>query len=305
MKKVFIAIGLIAALMAIFFVVTQIVGTIISLVAVFPSLMRQMAGGAFPDAARLTEELTRALGPYIPLIELIAVAVTVPIYYLIYHNRKQELLTFVSLRGLGAAGIPVLVIFGVSLNFLVEWLLSLVRQLTFMAPHFERYYEKMTNAVLGGDFIPSLLAVGIVGPIFEELLYRGLIFGELRKITKVRIALVIQAVPFGAMHLDVIQGSYAVIIGILLGYVYYRSNSIIAPIIVHISINASSVIMAHFLTGTELDQWTAVIMAAGALLFLATGAFILSSRNFKRTMDDSLYHMNRTPSFGPHLPPAA
>ena len=258
MKKVLKAIGLIAAMMAISYVVTTIVGAIISLIAVIPSLMERMAGGSLPDVSRLTEELMRALGAHMPLILLISIAVTVPIYYLIYHNRKQELLTFVSLRGLGAAGIPMLVIFGVSLNFLIEWLLSLASRLAFMAPYFESYNEKMANAIMGGGFIPSLLTVGILGPIFEELLYRGLIFGELRKITKVRTALVIQAVLFGAMHLDVIQSSYALIIGILLGFVYYRSNSIIAPMIVHISINSLSVILTHFLTGFELDQWTAV-----------------------------------------------
>jgi len=45
-------------------------------------------------------------------------------------------------------------------------------------------------------------------------------------------------------------------------------------------------------------------VAAGALLFLATGAFILLSRSFQRTMDDSLYHMNRAPGLEPPLPPA-
>lgn len=303
MKKALKAIGLIAALLAIYYVTTMIVETIIGLAAVFPSLMQQMAGGSMPDVALLTEELIRALGVFMPLILFVSIAITVPIYYLIYRNRKQELLTFVSFRGLGAVGIPVLVIFGVSLNFLIEWLLSLASQLTFLAPLFERY-ENLANLITGGDFIPSLLTVGILGPIFEEILFRGLIFGELRKIMKVRIALVIQAVLFGVMHFNVIQSSYAIIIGLLLGFVYYRSNSIIAPMIVHITINASSVILTQFLTGADVDQWTVVIVAAGALLFLATGAFILLSRSFQRTMDDSLYHMNRAPGLEPPLPPA-
>ncbi|NLT14048.1 MAG: CPBP family intramembrane metalloprotease [Clostridiales bacterium] len=303
MKKALKAIGLIAALLAIYYVTTMIVETIIGLAAVFPSLMQQMAGGSMPDVALLTEELIRALGVYMPLILFVSIAITVPIYYLIYRNRKQELLTFVSFRGLGAVGIPVLVIFGVSLNFLIEWLLSLASQLKFLAPLFERY-ENLANLITGGDFIPSLLTVGILGPIFEEILFRGLIFGELRKIMKVRIALVIQAVLFGVMHFNVIQSSYAIIIGLLLGFVYYRSNSIIAPMIVHITINASSVILTQFLTGADVDQWTVVIVAAGALLFLATGAFILLSRSFQRTMDDSLYHMNRAPGLEPPLPPA-
>jgi membrane protease YdiL (CAAX protease family) len=291
MKKVWIAIGIIVALTAIYYAAQAIVSFIIGIIAAFPIIGEILSAGNL-DLTQMLEETARAVIPLVPLILLCAVAVTVPLYYLIYRNRKQELLAFISVRSIGAVSIPVLIIFGISMNFIVEWLLSLVGGLELFAPVFEKYGE-LTQYITGGNFILSLLAVGIVAPVFEEILFRGLIFGELRKVTQVRAALFIQAVLFGVYHLDIIQGSYAFLIGILLGYVYYRSNSILAPIIVHAAVNTTSIILSR-VAGGELDAWTAAIIAASFILFAATGVFILTARSFKRTMNNSLYDMFHT-----------
>jgi membrane protease YdiL (CAAX protease family) len=301
MKKIWKAIGLILALMAIYYaaqtIITFIIG-MIRIIEIMPAIM-QASSGDYQDIVRkITEESMRAVSAQTPLILFFSVAITIPLYYLIYRSRKQELLTFLSVRSIGAVSIPILIIFGISLNFLVEWLLALVSQLELLAPLFERYNE-LAQFITGGSFILSILAVGLIGPVFEEILFRGLIFGELRKITKVRAALLVQAVLFGVYHLNIIQGSYAFIIGILLGYVYYRSNSIIAPVIVHITINTTSVILSRVVTGGEPDKWTVVIVAASAILFMVTSAFVLISRSFRRPMDNSLYDRNHVPKLEP------
>ena len=298
MRNIWKAIGIILALMAIYLAAQSLVTFVIGIIGVLPVVMQDISSGAVPDVIQMTEKLMRAVSAQTPLILFVSIAIAIPSYYLIYRSRKQELLTFVSVRGIGAVSVPVLVIFGVSMNFLIEWLLSLASQLGFLAPVFEKY-EHLAQFITGGDFVLSLLAVGIIGPIFEEILFRGLIFGELRKITKVRVALLLQALLFGAFHMNVIQSSYAFIIGILLGFVYYRSNSILAPMLVHITINSSTVLLTQFVTGSDLDTWTVVIIAASTLLFVATGAFILLSRNFKRTMNDSLYEINQAPKLQP------
>lgn len=300
MKKILRAVGIMLALIAIYVLAQAMVSLVIALINLVPIVMREISTGAQPDIVRMMEEMMRTVGAQTPLILIFSVVITVPFYYLIYRCRKQELLTFLSFRGIGAISIPVLVIFGIAMNFLVEWLLALASEISFLAPFF-RSYEQLAAFIIGGDFILSLLAVGILGPIFEEVLFRGLIFGELRKITKVRSALFLQAVLFGAFHMNVIQGSYAFIIGIVLGYVCYRSNSILAPIIVHITINTTSVILSRFVTGDALNDWIVVIIVASVILFAATSTFILISRSFRRTMDNSLYYMNHAPT---HEPPA-
>jgi membrane protease YdiL (CAAX protease family) len=138
-----------------------------------------------------------------------------------------------------------------------------------------------------------------VGPVFEELLFRGLVFGELRKVATVRLALVIQALIFGLYHINPIQGAYAFLIGLLLGYVYYRSSSIVAPMIVHAAINTSSVVAGRLIDGVSCDGWGTPVAIAGLLLFFLTGAFILLHRSFRHVMDDGLYRANRAPKIQP------
>ncbi len=297
MKKILQAVGLILALMVIYYVAQVIVTSVIAIIQVIPAMMQDVLSGVQPDVARMTE-LLNTVAAQTPFILFFSVIIALPTYYIIYMKRHQELLTFLSIRGIGVISIPVLVILGLSSNFIIELLLSLASQIKAFVPIFERY-NQLANFITGGDFILSLLAVGIIGPIFEEILFRGLIFGELRKITKVKIAVVIQALLFGAYHMNIVQGSYAFIIGLLLGYVMYKSNSILAPTIVHITINSSSVLLSQFVKTEDIEKWAGALYASSFILFIAASVFILTNRSFKRTMDNSLYYMNHAPKLQP------
>jgi membrane protease YdiL (CAAX protease family) len=192
----------------------------------------------------------------------------------------------------------VLIVFGLSVSFILDLLLTLLSQLDVFSQMFDAY-EQVSSVIFGGGFVLSLITIGILGPVFEELLFRGLVFGELRKIMPVKVALVLQALLFGVYHLNVVQGAYAFLLGLLIGYVYYRSNSIIAPVIIHIAINSLSVIVNEFVVTDQLEQWALAISISCVALFFLTGAFILTSKSFRRTMDDGLYRNNR-----PVKPPA-
>lgn len=293
MKKVYKAIGLILALLVIYYAAQFVISLGFAFFKAIQMGLEAAVSGIKPDVSAISKELMIFIGRQMPWIVIVSVVLTVPAYYLFYRNRKQELLTFMRIRSIGLVSIPVLVIFGLSLNFVIEFLLALVRQIDILAPVFDNY-NNISDLIFGGDFVMTLIAVGVIGPVFEEILFRGLVFGELRKISKVRLAIVIQALLFGVYHMNLVQGTYALIIGLLLGYIYYRSNSIIAPMIVHITINSSSVLLTELVKSGPPDNLAVPIYAACFILFAATGTFILTSRSFKRSMDNSLYEMNRT-----------
>ncbi len=290
---------IILALLAIYFVAQSFTGVVIGGIAVVSSMM---SGGIDLnlDIAALTEQLTAVILSLTPWIVLSAIVIAVPTSYLLYKNRRQELLTFVRVQRVGAISIPMLILMALSINVMLEVALGFLSEV----PAFGRFFEQygtVEGAILGGGFTVSLIAIGIAAPIFEELLFRGLIFGELRKIMTVRLAIVVQAALFGAFHLNVVQGTYAFIIGLLLGFIYYRSNSIIAPIIIHISINASTVLLGQFVTTEQMAQAGGIIVIAAVALFFLTGAYVLLSKTFRRTMDDSLYTGQHIPG---DLPPS-
>ncbi len=77
-----------------------------------------------------------------------------------------------------------------------------------------------------------LLYVGIIGPIVEELVYRGFVMRALEKHGKV-LAIVASSLFFGLMHANIPQSIFAVFSGLILGYAAMR-YSIVWSIALHI-----------------------------------------------------------------------
>ncbi len=292
--KILKAIGIILLFMVIYLAAQLVVMLISGFVHMFVQALTMAATNAQPTIEEMVSELIGHLTAQTPWILLVAVAITLPTYYLFYRERRQELLTFLSFRSIGPLSIPVLIVFSISVSFILDLILILLSRLEIFSHVFDSY-EQVSGVIFGGGFVLTLLSVGVIGPIFEEILFRGLIFGELRKITKVRAALVIQALLFGVYHMNLVQGAYAVLLGLLIGFVYYRSNSFIAPVLMHVTINSLAVIVNEYVAGEQIERWGLVVMIACVALFLLTGAFILVSKSFRRNMDDSLFYGSRPP----------
>ena len=82
------------------------------------------------------------------------------------------------------------------------------------------------------------LATLILAPIVEEVVFRGLIFGYLRRAgTGFPVANLIQAVCFGLYHMNLVQGIYAFLCGLLLGYLAHRYRSLLMPVFFHCLFN--------------------------------------------------------------------
>ena len=77
-----------------------------------------------------------------------------------------------------------------------------------------------------------------MAPILEELIFRFLM---MKPFKNKKLALIITSLAFGIMHLNVVQSTYAIILGLVLGYFYIKSDNILLPIILHMTINTSSV----------------------------------------------------------------
>ncbi len=68
-----------------------------------------------------------------------------------------------------------------------------------------------------GDFAQAIVALAIVPGVVEELVFRGLVFAFVRRAAGVRWAIVVSAVAFGAVHLDLHLSTIAALLGLQLG----------------------------------------------------------------------------------------
>lgn len=90
------------------------------------------------------------------------------------------------------------------------------------------------------------IAVCIVAPITEEFIFRGFILQPLRRYGD-SFAIIISAVLFGLIHGNISQTPFALLFGLLAGYVTVKSNSIIPATILHF-INNSTAILTEFIS---------------------------------------------------------
>ncbi len=91
----------------------------------------------------------------------------------------------------------------------------------------------------------EFMVVCLIGPVFEEMLYRGLIYRNLSRFNQ-GFAIVFSALLFGLAHGNLGQAVPTFGVGLVLAYVYAKSNSIWVPIILHILNNTCLMLISTF-----------------------------------------------------------
>ncbi len=94
----------------------------------------------------------------------------------------------------------------------------------------------------GFDIIFLLVAVCIIAPAFEEVLFRCIVFEELRGGVGAFLAIILQGVAFGIVHMNLAQSIFTAVIGIILGIVYYKTKNVVITVLVHLFFNCSVMI---------------------------------------------------------------
>lgn len=109
------------------------------------------------------------------------------------------------------------------------------------------FVENEVNQIVGAmTGVPGwlvILVVGILGPMNEEFLYRGIFYHSYRKTGRILAAMFMSAFLFGLMHLNFNQMSYAIVVGIMGVLLIEATGSIASSMIFHGCINTYNVIV--------------------------------------------------------------
>lgn len=119
----------------------------------------------------------------------------------------------------------------------------------------------------------GILAIAIVGPVLEELLFRGAITKALLQQYNPTKAILISALLFGVFHINPAQILPAFLIGILLAWTYYKTGSLIPCILMHILNNSLAVYLSIKYPEAEnmddlINGTPYLVILSGALLLL-------------------------------------
>ena len=127
--------------------------------------------------------------------------------------------------------------------------------------------------------IYAFILMVVVGPVMEELIFRGIILDGLLKNYAPLKSILISSLLFGIVHLNPWQFVTALIIGIFSGWVYYKTRSLLASIIIHASVNLSGFLLRIILdVNSFMDK--SVIESYGGLtnlILIISGSVIIAS----------------------------
>ncbi|TYQ17685.1 UNVERIFIED_CONTAM: hypothetical protein Cloal_0043 [Acetivibrio alkalicellulosi] len=217
------------------------------------------------------EDIFRYITEQINVSLIISFVISLVIYYFIFKIRKINILKASGFSKIRVSNIPILVILAISMNIVVSFILSIAMKYMPYNQTFAKYQEMMEELFKGGNTYLLLISIGILAPLLEEIVFRGLIFSELRKNTNIIITILIQALLFGIVHLNPVQSTYAFFLGIFLGFLYVWTKSIWAPVIVHIVFNSFSVISTRL---PEVSTLSIPILVA-AFVFSIIGTILI------------------------------
>ena len=102
-----------------------------------------------------------------------------------------------------------------------------------------------TGSLPTWGMIALWLSAVLISPVAEEVFFRGMLQTVIRRYVDLPwLAIAFAAIAFGAMHTA--QPQYVVpltVLGLALGYVYERTGSLIAPVVIHVLFNSRTMIM--------------------------------------------------------------
>jgi len=191
-------------------------------------------------------------GSDIPYIAVIGSIWSTAIFFSIFFKREIETLFNNSLskikNRLNTKKILILIISG----FLINAILGIVGDILIsqeISNKNEISNDLINNIVMymkGNNYFTNIimmlvivLSLGILGPIIEEVVFRGLILQALMKKMNIVMAILIESFLFSIFHSNLFQVIGTFMFGILLSIVFIRYESIIVPIILHIAFNMS------------------------------------------------------------------
>lgn len=210
------------------------------------------------------------------LISLLGCAIVIPLLLLFMKNdrRKEEREAFrlEKWQTVGPAAFLLCIVCGISACIVLNHVLLYSGLYGLL----ESGFEESAQALYRGNLLFEMLTVGVLIPLAEEIIFRGLIYRRIRWYLDPLPAILISSLLFAIMHGNWLQGIYSFMIGALLAFVYERTHSLLAPLCVHAGANLISVLL------TEVPWMSRLYEPAheGVFLLVTGGMMLLFSLSF-------------------------
>lgn len=167
------------------------------------------------------------------LILLITIVAFLPLFIYIYKKNKEYN------DKLSLNKIVIIMLLGISLSLIYNITVFNINNII----HITNSYQISTIPV----YI-QILSSGIIGPILEELVFRGILYNKLKKFNKPMKSIIITSIIFSLFHFNsIINLIYAFMMSFIFIYVNEKYKTIKSSILLHITANTTIILFMYIL----------------------------------------------------------
>lgn len=212
------------------------------------------------------------------MITTIAQLTTFVIAMLVLRAKSFKRGTFGNpIKALKRFRVPGIILAGFGIELTLSSVLLIIGTL---APEaLESYAEMISASGLADLSLISTIATVVVAPLCEETVFRGLTVKILEKTGwNFWVVNTLQALLFGIYHLNLVQGIYAFLLGMFLGFVAKKCNSIWGSILAHAAFNFSGTYLVTAVYGTSEITVLRLIIVVIAAVAATVAGFVLFTK---------------------------
>jgi len=199
-------------------------------------------------------------------IFLIITATALITILLIFANMRKRIIQEIIDNRMQLKNIYLLFFLGLCIGFLITYLVNMLQEPNFSEVSIDtvsNIFERILSSV--GSLTIIVLA--------EEVIFRGVMVGELNKSFPKWVAIVISTIFFSIAHGNVLQIIYTFLLGILLSLTYLRFQNILAACLLHTGFNLAGIVLVEIGYIPMAIVYTIVIICIISVLILLSLIF--------------------------------
>ena len=165
-------------------------------------------------------------------------------------------------------------------TFAIAELCSSLIDLVGISRIFTSYQESAESMFQGQNPLLLIITTVILGPLTEEMVFRGLTYRRIRSYVGVRKAILFSALLFGIYHMNIVQFLFAFVVGCLFAWLYEKSGTLLVSIGAHMLINLYAAIYNMQISYFQAHPQTLrYITAVQVILAIVAGGILFKKRN--------------------------
>ncbi len=237
------------------------------------------------DKPYSTQMLTDMIVNSSLLQTFIAGAFMAMISWLLYQNDQKKRELGILGKGKEPRWCPVIVwLFVIVISIAGCQLMNDVITMAGLHEMFPTYVDVADQVIYSQPAWLIFVTVGIVAPLAEEFIFRGLLFCRMKDWMKPWLAIILSGLLFGAYHGNVVQFIYAFFMGMIFAIIYHKTGTLWTTVVAHMTANFWSVLGYGYVSkyAQTIEYGTWMVIGVSAFLCIIPTCWLIFHKNNKK-----------------------